>query len=102
MVSAREDGTAITRAFSGRPARGIANRVLRHYEQTGDAILPFPLQNVLTRPMRTEAMRQNRAEYLSLWAGQGVRMARRLPASELVALLKIELQTAVNAVGKLR
>jgi len=52
--------------------------------------------------MRTEAMRQNRAEYLSLWAGQGVRMARRLPASELVALLKIELQTAVNAVGKLR
>jgi hypothetical protein len=44
-------------------------------------ILPFPLQNALTRPLRTAAARQGRAEFLSLWAGQGVRMARRTKAA---------------------
>ncbi len=59
-----------------------------------DAILPFPLQNDLTRPMRTAAAARNRTEYLSLWAGQGVRLARRRPAAELVAELAKEADEA--------
>jgi len=39
-----------------------------------DAILPFPLQNALTRPLRMAAAKAGRAEFLSLWAGQGVRI----------------------------
>jgi nitronate monooxygenase len=86
IASATEDQTRLTRTFSGRPARGIANRFLVGMESR--EILPFPWQNALTRPLRTESARRNRADYLSLWAGQGVRMARRMKAAELVAVLR--------------
>ncbi|WP_372398530.1 nitronate monooxygenase [Azospirillum sp. HJ39] len=81
--------TRVTRAFSGRPARGIVNRFMDMVEdpQAPGAVLPFPLQNTLTRPLRTAAGKAGRSEFLSLWAGQGLRMARRLPAGELVAEL---------------
>jgi nitronate monooxygenase len=66
-------------------------------EREGDAaILPFPLQNALTRPLRSAAAGQGRAELLSLWAGQGVRLARRQPAAELVARLAKETAAAVE------
>ena len=99
IMTAREDQTRVTRAFSGRPARGIVNRFMTGIELEGDdqAILPFPLQNSLTRPLRTEAAKQGRAEFLSLWSGQGVRLARRQSASELVARLAREIDAAVVA-----
>ena len=89
ILSAREDQTRLTRAFSGRPARGIVNRFMEAVEDPGapDAVLPFPLQNALTRPLRTAAGKAGRAEFLSLWAGQGLRLAQRRPAGELVAEL---------------
>ena len=62
-----------------------------------DAILPFPLQNSLTRPLRTAAAKQGRPEFLSLWAGQGVRLARRQPASDLIARLAKETDAAIAA-----
>jgi nitronate monooxygenase len=96
ISAASEDQTRITRAFSGRPARGIANRLLRDYQDHTDSILPFPLQNNLTRPLRTEAVKRNRAEYLSLWAGQGLRMARRTTATELMQRLTAELSEAID------
>jgi nitronate monooxygenase len=98
ILAAREDGTRLTRAFSGRPARGIVNRVMTEVDATG-AILPFPLQNALTRPLRTAAGRQGRAEYLSLWAGQGVRLARRQTAADLVARLAREAAGAAARLG---
>ena len=85
---ARADGgdTRITRAYSGRPARGIANRFMADVDALGDAVIPgFPLQNALTRPMRTAAKAAGRAEYLSLWAGQGVGLAPpAMPAAALI------------------
>jgi nitronate monooxygenase len=98
ILNAREDQTRITRAFSGRPARGIVNRFMTEVEKDGlpDDILPFPLQNQLTRPLRTLAAQQGSAEFLSLWAGQGVRLARRQPAAELIARLKDEMEVAMN------
>jgi len=97
ILNAREDQTRITRAFSGRPARGIVNRFMIEVEfnESDDAILPFPLQNSLTRPLRTEAARQGRSEFLSLWSGQGVRLARRQPAAELVARLAEETDATI-------
>jgi nitronate monooxygenase len=96
ILHAEENDTRITRAFSGRPARGIANRVLRDYEAGELTILPFPLQNALTRPLRAEASRRNFADYLSLWSGQGTRLARRLSARELISALKEELSQAAE------
>ena len=94
ILDARETQTRVTRAFSGRPARGIVNRVMDDIPD--DAALPFPLQNALTRPMRTAAAQQGRAEFLSLWAGQGVRLARRQSAADLMARLVGETDAAVR------
>ena len=89
ILGAAENGTRVTRAFSGRPARGIVNRFMETVEADSgpDDILGFPLQNAMTRPMRTAAGKQGRTDCLSLWAGQGVRLAGRGPASALMARL---------------
>ena len=95
IIDGREDQTRITRAFSGRPARGIVNRLMDDIDDEADAILPFPLQNAMTRPARTAAAEHQRSEFLSLWAGQGVRLSRRLPAEELVRRLAEETAVAI-------
>ena len=102
ILTAREDQTRITRAFSGRPARGIVNRFMNEIDANrgDDAILPFPLQNAVTRPLRAAAAKQGRAEFLSLWAGQGVRLARRQSAQELMARLANELERTLAALQK--
>lgn len=96
IIGAAEHETRLTRVFSGRPARGIVNRFMTEVEG-GDAgdILPFPLQNAITRPLRSEAAKQGRAEFLSLWAGQGVRMARRQSATKLVERLVAETDAVI-------
>ena len=100
VMDAHEDQTRITRAFSGRPARGIVNRFMREVDAPWWpqqlSILPFPLQNTLTRPLRATAATQGRAEFLSLWAGQGVRMARRMKAADLVSTLVRETEAAIR------
>ena len=85
--TASDDATALTRAFSGRPARGIVNAFMEEVDAQPDAILPFPLQNHATRPMRNAAAAQGDTRYLSLWAGQGARLAREMSAAELVETL---------------
>jgi nitronate monooxygenase len=94
LVSARADRTVVTRAFSGRPARGLENGFVRELAGREAAILAFPLQNAMTQPMRSAAARQGDAEHLSLWAGQGVARIRALPAAQLVARLAEELAAA--------
>jgi nitronate monooxygenase len=90
------ESTRLTRAFSGRPARGIVNRVMREIEFAADAgaILPYPDQNSLTRAMRSAAAAQDRTEYLSLWAGQGAPLARRQSAAALMQRLSNGLDAA--------
>jgi nitronate monooxygenase len=92
LLSAKKDTTVITRAYSGRPARGIRNEFIESMEGKEDVILPYPLQNALTRDMRTAAAKRGEAGYLSLWAGQGVARIRPMPAGELVRTLVRELE----------
>src|SRR5580704_528228 len=94
ILTAREDSTVITRAFSGRPARALLNTFISKLEGKEKVILPFPLQNALTRPMRTAAAKLGESGYLSLFVGQGVTRARALPAAELVSRLVAERQQA--------
>jgi nitronate monooxygenase len=92
VLAARQDTTEITRAFSGRPARGLVNAWMKKLKGREDAILPYPLQNSLTRAMRTAAAKTGDAGYLSLWAGQGVTRARSMPAGELVRRIVDEIK----------
>lgn len=94
VLAAREDTTVITRAFSGRPARGLANAFIAKLAGREDIILPYPLQNILTRAMRGAAASRGDARFLSLWAGTGVARARALPAGELVARLLDEIDAS--------
>jgi len=97
ILRSPETATRITRAFSGRPARGIVNRFMTGIDADADAIAPFPVQNVITRPMRRAAAKQGRAEFLSLWAGQGLRLARRQSAAELIERLRGETHQAISS-----
>jgi nitronate monooxygenase len=92
VLEAREDTTEITRAFSGRPARGLRNSFMAMLKDRKNTILPFPLQNTLTRAMRTAAAKQGKSDYLSLWAGTGVARIRSMPAAELVQRLVEEIE----------
>jgi nitronate monooxygenase len=91
LLRARDDETVITRAFSGRPARGIVNAFIEQMSTpNAPEPLPFPVQNALTAPMRRAAAQHNDAGRLALWAGQGVPLARPSGAAELVARLMTE------------
>lgn len=92
IMDARQDTTVITRAYSGREARGLRNAFI---DMTADTpILPFRQQNDLTRPMRTESGKKGTADYISLWAGRGVTRARQMPAAELMKTLIVEIGRA--------
>jgi nitronate monooxygenase len=96
ILDAHEDHTRVTRAFSGRPARGIANAFMDAVDASPEAILPFPFQNVLTRALRKAGAERGRADVLSLWAGQAARLARRDRAADLVARLAAETDAALE------
>lgn len=99
ILTSREDQTKVTRAFSGRPARGIINRFMREIEASGDLSIPsFPLQNFLTRPLRNAAAKKQKPEFLSLWAGQALRLSRRSSAGELISRL---VQETMDVISKL-
>jgi len=94
LAKAREDQTTVTRAFSGRMARGLRNEFIEQWNAAGLTHLPYPWQNAFTQPMRRAAAKAKQADLLSLWAGQGVRMLRERPAGELIAELKAEMEQA--------
>lgn len=86
LRAASDADTTLTRAFSGRYARGLVNRVTRELESA--ALPDFPQPNAASRAMRLGAARAGRAEFISLWAGQAVPL-QRTPgsAAALVAAL---------------
>ena len=90
MAGAQATDTRITRAYSGRAARGIVNTLMERLAASEAELPPYPIQNALTGPLRRAAAAQGRADYLSMWAGQGVAQARPLPAGELVRVLERE------------
>ncbi|MBM7568786.1 nitronate monooxygenase [Paenibacillus sacheonensis] len=74
LLASNEESTLLTRAFSGRPARGLRNAFIDRWNESGIDPLPFPTQNTATRDIRNEAARQNNPDFMSLWAGQGTRL----------------------------
>jgi nitronate monooxygenase len=93
LRQARDEATVITRAFSGRAARGLANRFTR--EMSGAPIAPYPIQNALTREIRAAAAKLGDPGFLSLWAGQAAALAREMPAEELVAQIVREADAVI-------
>ncbi|MEV6736481.1 nitronate monooxygenase [Streptomyces sp. NPDC051104] len=89
--------TELTRAFSGRPARGLVNRFMREHGPYAPAA--YPEIHHLTSPLRKAAAKAGDAQGMALWAGQGHRLARELPAGRLVEVLVAEVQEAATALS---
>ncbi|MFF8602635.1 nitronate monooxygenase [Streptomyces sp. NPDC015232] len=89
--------TELTRAFSGRPARGLVNRFMREHGPYAPAA--YPEVHHLTAPLRKAAATACDPQGMALWAGQGHRLVRELPAGRLVELLAAELTAARADLG---
>jgi nitronate monooxygenase len=76
--------TAVTRAFTGRPARGLVNQFMLDHQ---DAPPAYPEVHCATRPLRAAATAAGDAGRINLWAGEGYRAATSRPAAGVVALL---------------
>jgi nitronate monooxygenase len=92
---AAEGRTALTRAFTGRTARGIANRFMEEHD--ADAVVAYPQVHHATAPLRAAARKAGDAGGFNLWAGQAHVLAREAPAGEIVRALAAEAAAAARA-----
>ena len=89
ILNKQERNSVFTKNFSGRYARGIDNEFISLMD--GKIILPFPIQNTLTVPLRKEASKAGNGEYQSFWAGKEFKKTRSLPVDILIDTLKSEM-----------
>ncbi len=79
--------TALTNVFTGRPARGIVNRVIREIGPISAAAPAFPLATSAIAPLRAKAEAAGSGDFSPLWSGQNATGCRELPAAELTRML---------------
>ena len=87
LTHARDDNTALTNLFSGRPARGIVNRLMRDLGPINALAPAFPLAGRALAPLRARAEADGRDDFTNLWAGQAAALAPHLGAAELTRKL---------------
>lgn len=75
--------TAITNLFTGRPARGVVNRVMRELGAINPVVPEFPLATSVVAPLRTKAESQGRGDFSPLWCGQNPSGCKAIPAAKL-------------------
>ncbi|QEC46428.1 nitronate monooxygenase [Baekduia soli] len=97
-ATAQDAPTVLTRAFSGRTARGIVNRL--HAEHGAHAPSAYPEIHHVTAPLRARARAQGDGEVINLWAGQAHVLARDLPAAQLTRALADEARAALARAGR--
>lgn len=85
ILQSKEQGTTLTKAFTGKYARGLKNRFTEDMKEA--AVAPYPLQHYLTLAIRKESAKQKRPEFLSLWMGENSYMAMAASVKEIVAAL---------------
>jgi nitronate monooxygenase len=87
LRDARDDSTSLTNIFTGRPARGIVNRLMRELGPLSSDAPEFPTAGASIAPLRAEAEKQGNPDFISMWAGQGAALARSMPAGVLTRFL---------------
>ena len=90
--------TRLTRAFSGRQARGIVNRFME--EHGAAAPIAYPEVHHLTTPIRAAARAAGDLEAINLWAGQAYRLLREEPAAEVVHRFGAEARAATSQLAR--
>ncbi|PRY03008.1 nitronate monooxygenase family protein [Paraburkholderia sp. BL25I1N1] len=98
-----DTSTSVTRAITGRHARGIRNPLMQRLSEAAEKIAPYPVQNALTQELRQTASRAENGDYLSLWSGQGAPLGRArredIGAAELMSQLEDEWRAATARIA---
>jgi nitronate monooxygenase len=100
LKEARADGTTLTNVMTGRPARGLINRVIREVGPISDVAPEFPLAMGALAPLRAKAEAQGSGDFSGLWAGQAAALGRALPAGEMTKRLAAEATEILHALAR--
>ncbi len=100
LNSAREDDSVLTNVFTGRPARGIKNRLVREVGPMSTDAPAFPTAVGAVMPLRTKAEASGSPDFTPLWTGQAGPLARELPAAQLTAALADEALDRLRSLAK--
>jgi nitronate monooxygenase len=87
LAQAGDESTVITNVMTGRPARGVANRVMREIGPISAHAPAFPHAATGLGPLKAAAEKLGKVDFTNLWAGQAVRLGQQLPAAELTRAL---------------
>src|SRR5207244_12557752 len=99
LAAARDDGTALTNLMTGRPARGLYNRVMRDIGPLSDVAPQFPLAAGALAPLRAKAEAQGSGDFSPMWAGQAASLGRDMPAGQLTRALATEALERMRALA---
>lgn len=100
LQTAQAEATTVTEAMSGKPARGIRNRYIDEVEALDESLLPYPAQYSISRELRKAAAERSDADFIAMWAGQGVGLIRQRCAADLVNDLVEESQQLLGRLGR--
>jgi nitronate monooxygenase len=99
LAQAGDDSTVITNVMTGRPARGVANRVMREVGPISAHAPAFPHAATALGPLKVASEKLGKVDFTNLWAGQAIRMGREMPAADLTRALAGAALARLSALG---
>lgn len=96
LAKARDDGTVVTNLQTGKPARGLVNRVMRELGPVNEVAPEFPLAAGALAPLNAKALAKGSGDFLSMWAGQAAGLGHAMPARELTRTLADDAQALLK------
>ena len=99
LKQADDNSTTLTNVFTGRPARGIVNRIVREVGPMNPEAPAFPLTAEATQPLRGPAEARGSTDFTPLWSGQAPTLAREMAAGELVKAMVRETEAVLGRLG---
>ncbi|MFT4615178.1 MAG: nitronate monooxygenase [Bacteroidia bacterium] len=99
LVASRDDSTALTNVFSGRPARSVQNRLMREQGPLSAQTPAFPTAGAALAPLKALSEQAGSADFSSLWSGQAAALARQMDAGSLTQLLAQEALACLQGLG---
>ena len=100
LAAADDDATVITNVMTGKPARGVVNRLMREVGPLSPDAPAFPHAATALAPLKAAAEKQGKVDFTNLWAGQALRLGTDMPAADLTRKLAKEAQAVMRALAR--
>jgi len=99
LLNAVDGKTALTNLFSGRPARGLVNRVMREVGPMSSETPAFPTAGAALAPLKTKAEESGSTDFSSLWAGQSASLGHEINSRDLTQKLALDAEDCLSSLG---